>query len=395
LLGWLARDDDGNNVEADPVVGERVQVKLVITRQRLIIAGFTLPLALAIGAFGFAWSGLYNVAASEGHLRLTAWFLHFVMRSSVSTHAASIDPPPGFDRPAMVGRGAGHFARGCAPCHGAPGVPPSPIAHEMLPAPPDLSKAVPKWEVDELFWIIRHGIKYAGMPAWPAQVREDEVWAVTAFLLELPGMAPESYRELAFPAIKPGALDPAPALGAPAADPATCARCHGAQGQGGPFGGVPMLAGQKASYLRLTLEDYRRGNRPSGIMGPIATFLDDRAILELAAHYEQLDTPSRPAAEADPALLQMGGALAAVGDPKGKIPACSGCHGEDGRALDKMPAYPALAGQHAPYLQQQLWLWRAGIRGGSYGNLMAAAVQNITDQQIEAVTLYYSRLRPE
>ena len=35
---------------------------------------------------------------------------------------------------------------------------------------------------NELFWIVKHGIKYTGMPAWVALDRDDEVWAVVAFL---------------------------------------------------------------------------------------------------------------------------------------------------------------------------------------------------------------------
>jgi cytochrome c553 len=359
------------------------------------MAGLALLVVVAAGAFAFAWSGLYSVAATQGHLRVTAWFLHFGMRQSVKAHAASIEPPAGFDRASMVERAAGHFARGCAPCHGAPGVPPSPIAQQMLPAPPTLSEAVPKWEPAELFWIVRHGIKYAGMPAWPAPIRVDEAWAMTAFLLGLPGLTPEGYRELAFPALAPEEPEPAAVLSSLEGDSATCAWCHGPNGLGSPFGGVPKLAGQKSGYLRFTLKDYRSGSRPSGIMGPIAAFLDDAEILKIAAYYEGLDQGPTLVSDVDAALLQLGGALAVVGDLDSSIPACSSCHGEEGRARGNLPGYPALAGQHAPYLEQQLRLWRAGIRGGTYNNIMAAAVRNITDEQIVAVALYYSRLQPK
>ncbi len=91
-------------------------------------------------------------------------------------------------------------------------------------------------------------------------------------------------------------------------------------------------------------------------------------------------------------MLQLGGALAVAGDPDCSIPACSSCHGEEGRGRGNLRGYPALAGQHAPYVEQQLRLWRAGIRGGTYDNIMAAAVRNMTDEQIVAVALYYSRL---
>ena len=65
-----------------------------------------------------------------------------------------------------------------------------------------------------------------------------------------------------------------------------------------------------------------------------------------------------------------------------------------GRAESRFPGYPALAGQHFDYLRQQLELWRAGVRGGTFGPIMTAAVRNITDEQIRAVALYYSQLPP-
>ena len=56
----------------------------------------------------------------------------------------------------------------------------------MLPQPPYLGTVVEKRSPQQLFYVIKHGIKFTGMPAWPAQSRDDEVWSVVAFLLELP-----------------------------------------------------------------------------------------------------------------------------------------------------------------------------------------------------------------
>ncbi|MGD9510179.1 MAG: c-type cytochrome [Geminicoccaceae bacterium] len=365
-----------------------------MTRRKLMLAGLVLPAALAAAAFLFAWSGLYSVAASNGHWPITAWLLQVGMERSVTAHAAEIEPPPDLAEPRLVESAAGHFALGCAPCHGAPGVPPSRVTQQMLPAPPDLTQAVPKWEAKELFWIALHGIKYAGMPAWPAQARADEVWAMTAFLLQLPEMTPDRFGALSSlaggtPEVNAGTLPPV----LPAADPSLCARCHGRDGGGSPSGGVPRLAGQKRDYLRTTLQDYRSEARPSGVMGPVAVFLEDADIERLAGYYSALEAPRGPAPEADATRVEAGRALAAMGDRRSGIPACSGCHGADGRAGDRLPAYPALAGQHAPYLVQQLRLWRAGIRGGRHGNLMTAAAANLSDGQIAAVASYFAGLR--
>ena len=93
---------------------------------------------------------------------------------------------PALDNPDLVRLGAAHFHGGCAFCHGAPGIPVSPIARHMLPSPPDLATSMRPWKDEELFWIVQHGIKYTGMPGWVALERADEIWAVVAFLKRMP-----------------------------------------------------------------------------------------------------------------------------------------------------------------------------------------------------------------
>lgn len=82
---------------------------------------------------------------------------------------------------------------------------------------------------------------------------------------------------------------------------ATCAACHGANGQAvAPI--YPHLAGQYSNYLEQSLREYRSGARKNLIMGPQARNLTDADIRELAAWYAAqpgtLYTPSVHAASA-------------------------------------------------------------------------------------------------
>ena len=160
-----------------------------------ICVGATLAV-LGVGLFLFAASGIYSVAASRGHFAVTRWMLEFAMRRSVATHSYSISAPPLQDAD-KVRLGAGHYDGGCAPCHGAPGKQNNPIVRQMLPHPPNLSEAVATWTPEELYWIVRNGLKYTGMPAWVAPRRDDEICAVVAFLRALPNMNDAEYRRLA------------------------------------------------------------------------------------------------------------------------------------------------------------------------------------------------------
>jgi cytochrome c553 len=361
------------------------------------LAGFAL--VLAIGGLLFAWSGLYNVAATAGHWPVTAWLLHFTMRNSVETHAMPLDAPP-LDEPALAERGAGHYETGCAPCHGAPGSPANRIPNKMLPEPPYLPAAVDDWTAEELFWIVKHGLKYTGMPAWPAESRDDEVWAVTAFLTRLPQISAEEYALLAKGAGPgmPASTDGEPKLPetpgeifrlSDAALIGACVRCHGIDGAGRPSGAFPRLDMQSPDYLARALEEYASGVRPSGIMQPIAAALDGNGIERLARHYaEQAGEAPVRAADAERDLLELGRRIAAEGFPERQIAACSACHGlEDG---PENPLFPNLAGQYAAFTILQLTLWKEGKRGGSsYSEIMEPIVADMSADEIEAVALYY------
>lgn len=353
--------------------------------------GAVLGLAiLLIAAFLFAWSGVYSVAASRGHWAITDWFLAFVMRNSVETHAWPIAAPPLHDRH-LVRLGAAHFHGGCAFCHGAPGVPANPVTHRMLPPPPDLAVVARHWKERELFWIVKHGIKYAGMPAWVSQQRDDEVWAVVAFLGRLPGLDAQAYADLALGDVQPERQSGEELAMEETAREATgaCARCHGAGGRGPLSRLVPILHGQPAEYLEAALLGYASGLKQSGIMQPIATALSPAAMKRLAGYYAGL-APPEPVDRVDPASrdLSMGESIAVSGVPEAEIPPCLSCHGPGA-----LPIYPRLAGQNAAYLAGQLRLWRAGPhRTTPTAAIMAPIGRRLSDEQIDQVSAYLSAL---
>lgn len=263
-------------------------------RAWIAIAASTLAAAgviVLIGGAVFAWSGAYNVAATSKHKWPVEWLLHYVMQRSVALHAATLTPPDLHD-PALIRRGAAHFASGCAPCHGAPGELASPIAQQMTPVPPGLYSADRDFTPSQLFWIVQHGVKMTAMPGWPAQSRADEIWAMVAFLEELPHLNTPAYLKLSGAAGAATFL-PQDKPSASGFDPSTCARCHGADGRGEP-GVFPSLAGRDAARIEKALHDYRDGSRASGFMQPVAATLSDAAIADAARYYAALAVGGSP-----------------------------------------------------------------------------------------------------
>ena len=129
------------------------------------------------------------------------------------------------------------------------------------------------------------------MPAWPAQGRDDEVWAQVAFLRALPDMTAATYADLA---LGGGVVDDDLEAGGQALAALdgifenaleNCARCHGRDGLGRgdrtAEGAFPIIAGQPAPYLNATLLAFAQGRRESGFMQPPASRYDAQTLAEL------------------------------------------------------------------------------------------------------------------
>jgi cytochrome c553 len=349
--------------------------------------------AMAMGALTIAAilvvSGVMPIKASSGHWRITAAFLDFAKTRSVSTHAWGTEAPP-LDDEALVLRGAGHYETGCLPCHGGPGRRLPPVMAAMTPPPPELTARVARWTPEQLFSIVKHGIKFTGMPGWPVQQRDDEVWAAVAFLRRLPQIDAAGYRSLAFGDTAASDAEPddlATGSQPPAAVRSVCWRCHGMDGTGRGPGAFPSLAGQRAEYLYISLRAFADRSRFSGIMSGIAANLSDDGMRAAASYYAAL--PPREGDRSDqPSRLARGAAMASRGVPDRNIPACIECHGPADRP--KNPRYPRLAAQHVGYLEQQLRLLQERRRGGTENvRLMHVFVDGLRAEEIRDVSLYY------
>jgi cytochrome c553 len=383
-----------------PTVLRRLLPKAVFEPPLLVVARHPwlalggLALALVIAGLAFWASGLMPLQARSGHWPITNRFLQFTMQRSVKTHALAITPPPLQDDDALLLRGATHFDLGCRPCHGSIRDDRPQVALAMLPPPPALPPRVDHWTSAQLFYIVKHGVKFTGMPAWPEQQRDDEVWAVVAFLRRMPHMSQDEYLSLAR-----GESGTTLALGGEGEPPPeivreSCARCHGLDGQGRGTGGFPVLAGQRPEYMRRALRAYADRRRHSGVMGTVVSGQTAAALDEAVRFYAAL-APRRPTVMptipgADPS---RGAALAMRGIPARDIPACIECHGP--AAHEKNPAYPILAGQDATYLELQLRLLRERRRGGSeYVHLMHSFIDRLSPADIGAAAAYFAGLDP-
>jgi cytochrome c553 len=336
----------------------------------------------ALGVLGFlvVVSGIIPINASSGHWPITAWFLEFSMERSVATHSVGIDVPPLGEIQAR--RAAGHYETGCRPCHGSPEIPDPRIVRIMTPPPPYLPPVISEWKPNELFYIVKHGVKFTGMPGWPAQQRDDEVWAMVAFLLKLPNLDAPNYQRLVNSEVRESNESSGAVF-------QSCERCHGVEGRGAGSGETPKLAGQREAYISAALQAFAQGRRHSGIMEPVAVELDAKEIQELASYYSSMDPLTT--IETAAGSFARGLEIAQSGIPALRVPACADCHGPG--SAPRNPAYPELAGQYADYLVLQLELFKTRRRGGAeYGHLMHHVAPRLNQSQMRDVALYYESL---
>lgn len=142
----------------------------------------------------FVYLGIYNVAATKPHTELASKVFEVVKTRSIQVRAKNITPPSSSDNDII--KGAHYYEEMCATCHGAPGINPSEIGKGLNPKPPDLEKSAGRWNSKELFWILKHGIKMTGMPAFGPTHTDKELWSIVAFIERLPEISEEEYKNM-------------------------------------------------------------------------------------------------------------------------------------------------------------------------------------------------------
>lgn len=322
-------------------------------------------------------SGIIPIKASSGHWEVTKMILKYSMSRSVSTYSLfAPEKKIQISNEEHFRRGFGHYEIGCRMCHGIPGNQSQYLGTYMTASAPYLPETVSKWDDDELFTIVKHGVKFTGMPHWPDLTRDDEVWSMVSFIKELPNMNRQTYENLA-----PKELV--------LSSPKSCHLCHNSENAGI----TPMLQGQSENYLIRTLHELREKKRSGGTMQLVASGLSDEEIAHYASHFSSKSISQENVAITDRSLYQRGEEIAEKGIPEKKVAACTGCHGPHWTREGKNPEYPRLIGLKRNYLNLQLELFQAKKRGsGKFVHLMEKALGNhLTEDERKAVSYFYEK----
>ena len=153
-------------------------------------------LLVLVGAAAVAiYAGLYNIAADVPHPQPIYWLYETVRDRSVAARARDIVVPTDLDDANRISTGAGLYAEMCSGCHLAPGMKRTEISRGLYPRAPELRRQTDLTPAEQ-FWIVKHGVKMSGMPAWGVTHDDELLWDVVAFVRQLPELTPEQYETL-------------------------------------------------------------------------------------------------------------------------------------------------------------------------------------------------------
>ncbi|WP_341502483.1 c-type cytochrome [Gallaecimonas sp. GXIMD4217] len=175
---------------------------------------------------------------------------------------------------------------------------------------------------------------------------------------------------------------------------ATCAACHGGDGNSA-IAMYPKLAGQHASYLEKQLIDLKLGMTSGGkegrydpAMSPMTMALSEQDMADLAAFFASQSM--KPGATPEE-VVEKGAKLYRGGDIERGLTACIACHGPRGEG-HSLAKYPKISGQYPEYIKGQLEKFRSGTRTNDPNGMMVDIAKKLTDEDIAILSKYLAGL---
>lgn len=164
----------------------------------LALLGALTLVAVVAGAAGLVLFLKRGVSARAEPWAMEAWVARELRHLAVPYEERTRENPL-VPTDAVVAAGRAHFADHCAACHGNDGRGQTAFGKGLYPPPPDMRGPATQGLSDgELFWIIRNGVRFTGMPAFgegPPE-EDEETWPLVQFIRHLPEQTPEEVEQM-------------------------------------------------------------------------------------------------------------------------------------------------------------------------------------------------------
>ncbi|MFY9681165.1 MAG: cytochrome c [Candidatus Sulfotelmatobacter sp.] len=157
--------------------------------RKFILGVIVTLLVLILGGLGFAALGYIPTYANVAPPRWEHHLANAAVDASMERHAPHVaNPLPPSDQ--NLEDGMKLYTMNCALCHGGFDRKPASLANSLYPPPPNLVSDPPDDPEWHVFYCIRTGIRYTGMPSWQKTLSEQDIWKITSLLSHMDKLPP-------------------------------------------------------------------------------------------------------------------------------------------------------------------------------------------------------------
>jgi len=149
---------------------------------------FTL-IVLALVGFGYLLLGFFPTEANVPPPHFERHLANGAVDASMERHAPRVTNPL-MPTDQNLEDGLKLYTMNCALCHGGLDRKPAALANSFYPPAPNLISDPPDDPEWHIFYTIRTGVRYTGMPAWDKTLAEQDRWKLTMLLSHMDKLPP-------------------------------------------------------------------------------------------------------------------------------------------------------------------------------------------------------------
>ena len=146
-------------------------------------------LIILLGCVGFAALGFFPTQANVAPSPLESRIAMGAMDASMDRHAPHLaNPVPPTDQ--NLEDGMKLYTMNCSLCHGTLDRKPASLGNSFYAPAPNLITDPPDDPEWHVFFTIRTGVRYTGMPAWDKTLSQQDMWKIASLLSHLEKLPP-------------------------------------------------------------------------------------------------------------------------------------------------------------------------------------------------------------
>jgi mono/diheme cytochrome c family protein len=152
-----------------------------------------LGILLAILVLSYVFLTSEGLSARKKPSNFEYAIANFAMGLSIPAEAKRLKNPLTPDSQVLA-EARKHFKEHCAVCHAEDGVGKTPLAAGLSPEVPDLhADHIQKLTDGELFYIIKNGVRFTGMPGW--DLEDSHTWSLVSLIRQFAKEMPSPQSE--------------------------------------------------------------------------------------------------------------------------------------------------------------------------------------------------------